>query len=368
MPIEVGIWRIDSEDVMRVASSKLVNETRLEDILEKDISILGLDVLLIIGRQVMTDFGKRIDLLAIDSQGELYAIELKRDRTPREIVAQLLDYGSWIRGLDLERISSLYAGSAAAIHGGFPDAFLERFGEVVPEALNEAHQLIIVASELDASTERIVSYLSDYGVPVNAVFFRYFKDGEREYLARSWLLDPLEAEGRARRANSGPRHKPVWNGQDFYVSFGPDPARTWEDAVKYGFVSGGGGKWYSQSLNALEPGHRVFVNVPKRGFVGVGSVLDTVVPVKDFRVEVGGQSVPILEAPLDAPAMGENATDPNTSEYVVRVKWLKTVPVSEAVWEPGMFANQNTACRLQGEKGEFTIARVSELFGLDDAA
>ena len=32
MPIEVGIWRIDSEDVMRVASSKLVNETRLEDI------------------------------------------------------------------------------------------------------------------------------------------------------------------------------------------------------------------------------------------------------------------------------------------------------------------------------------------------
>ena len=96
----------------------------------------------------MTDFGKRIDLLAIDSQGELYAIELKRDRTPREIVAQLLDYGSWIRGLDLERISSLYAGSAAAIHGGFPDAFLERFGEVVPEALNEAHQLIIVASGL----------------------------------------------------------------------------------------------------------------------------------------------------------------------------------------------------------------------------
>ena len=154
-----------------------------------------------------------------------------------------------------------------------------------------------------------------------------------------------------------------------FTSFWLDPARTWEDAVKYGSVSGGGGKWYSQSLNALEPGHRVFVNVPKRGFVGVGSVLDTVVPVKDFRVEVGGQSVPILEAPLDAPAMGENATDPNTSEYVDPRKWLKTVPVSEVVsGTVGMFANQNMACRLQGEKGEFTIARVSELFGLDDAA
>ena len=368
MPIEVGIWRIDSADVTRVASSKLANESRLEDILEQDISILGLDVLLIIGRQVMTDFGKRIDLLAVDSQGEIYAIELKRDRTPREIVAQLLDYGSWIRDLDLERLSELYARNAANGGTSFGDAFLERFGETVPETLNDGHQLIIVASELDASTERIVSYLTDYGVPVNAVFFRYFKDGEREYLARSWLLDPLEAEGRARRAGVGPKQKPVWNGQDFYVSFGVDQQRTWDDAVNYGFISGGGGKWYIQSLNALEPGHRVFVHIPKQGFVGVGEVVETVVPVKEFTVELDGQRIPILDAPLRAPAMGNRADDPEMSEYLVRVNWLKTVSESEAIWEQGMFANQNTACRLQGEKGEFTIVRVSEHFGLDETA
>lgn len=368
MPIEVGIWRIDSGDVARVASSKLGNEARLEDILEQDISILGLDVLLILGRQVMTDFGKRIDLLAVDSQGELYAIELKRDRTPREIVAQLLDYGSWMLSLDVERISELYARGSGNGGKSFSEAFLERFGETVPDALNESHQLIIVASELDASTERIVSYLTDFGVPVNAVFFRYFKDGEREYLARSWLLDPLEAEGRARRAVGAPKHKPIWNGQDFYVSFGVDEQRTWEDAVKYGFVSGGGGKWYTQSLNALQPGHRVFVNVPKHGFVGVGEVEETVVPVKEFIVDVNGETTPILEAPLKAPAMGNKADDPEMSEYVVRVKWLKTVPESAAIWEQGMFANQNTACRLQGEKGEFTIERISEHFGLDEAS
>jgi hypothetical protein len=367
MPIEVGIWRIDSADVTRVASSKLANEGRLEDILEQDISILGLDVLLIIGRQVMTDFGKRIDLLAVDSQGELYAIELKRDRTPREIVAQLLDYGSWIRGLDVERISDLYARGSANGGKTFSDAFLQRFGEAIPEGLNENHQLIIVASELDASTERIVSYLTDFGVPVNAVFFRYFKDSEREYLARSWLLDPLEAEGRARRASASPKHKPVWNGHDFYVSFGADEQRTWEDAVRYGFISGGGGKWYSQSLNALEPGHRVFVHIPKQGFVGVGEVEETVVPVREFTVEVEGKTMPILDAPLKASAMGANADDPELSEYVVRVKWLKVVPEGKAVWEQGMFANQNTACRLQGEKGEFTIERVGQHFGLDEA-
>ncbi|MBA2741049.1 MAG: DUF91 domain-containing protein [Actinobacteria bacterium] len=362
MPIEVGIWRVDGEDVTRVVSSKLGNEERLEDILEQDVSILGLDVLLIIGRQVTTDFGKRIDLFAVDSQGVLYAIELKRHRTPREIVAQLLDYGSWLRGLDLERISEMYARNN--VNESFSDAFVDHFGEAVPETLNESQQLIIVASELDASTERIVSYLTDFGVPINAVFFRYFKDGDREYLARSWLLDPVEAEGRARRA--GRKGKAAWNGQDFYVSFGVDQQRTWEDARRYGFISGGGGKWHSQSLNALEPGHRVFVNIPKVGFVGVGEVEETVVHVKDFTVNVDGSPTPILEAPLKATAMGAHADDPDLSEYVVAVKWLTTIPETQAIWEPGMFANQHTACRLQGEKGEFTIARVSERMGVDE--
>lgn len=45
-------------------------------------------MLLIIGRQVINSFGKRLDLLAMDSEGALYVIEVKRDRTPRQVVAQ----------------------------------------------------------------------------------------------------------------------------------------------------------------------------------------------------------------------------------------------------------------------------------------
>ena len=39
------------------------------------------------------------------------------------------------------------------------------------------------------ATERIVTYLTGFNVPVNVVFFRYFRDGDREHLARNWLLD-----------------------------------------------------------------------------------------------------------------------------------------------------------------------------------
>ena len=40
-----------------------------------------------------------IDLLAIDADGNLHVLELKRDKTPRDVVAQVLDYGSWVTTL-----------------------------------------------------------------------------------------------------------------------------------------------------------------------------------------------------------------------------------------------------------------------------
>lgn len=100
MAVEFGIWRVDDAPVA-VAATKLEDEARLETWLTQDISILGLDVL-VIGRQVTTAFGGIIDLLAIDREGELYVIELKRARTPREVVAQVLDYASWVGELVLQ--------------------------------------------------------------------------------------------------------------------------------------------------------------------------------------------------------------------------------------------------------------------------
>ena len=64
------------------------------------------------------------------------------------------------------------------------DAFQQRFHVPLPDALNDSHELVIVAASLDPSTERIVGYLAaEYGVHINALFSRVFKDEEREYLA-----------------------------------------------------------------------------------------------------------------------------------------------------------------------------------------
>ena len=92
MPVEMGIWRIDGKSPRRLAGATLPSEQALEDFLEQDPALLG-ERLLAVGRQVRTPHGKLIDLLAIDVEGNLHVLELKRDRTPREVVAQVLDLG-----------------------------------------------------------------------------------------------------------------------------------------------------------------------------------------------------------------------------------------------------------------------------------
>lgn len=368
MPIEVGIWRLGTAP-QKVNLSPIDSELMLEDALVKDLSILSSQIMLI-GRQVSTSYGKFIDLLAIDASGNLSIIELKKNRTPREVVAQLLDYASWVQDLSYEEIAAIYADKnpGKKLEEGFDDAF----GRSLPEQINQAHELIVVASELDSGTERIINYLSyNYSVPINAVFFRFFRDENRDYLARTWLIDPEEAERKVSKSNVKKGSEP-WNGRDFYISLGEGEHRNWEDCQKYGFISGGQGKWYSQTLKLLFIGSRIFVNIPKTGYVGVGIVKETAVPVREFKITkniensesaTGAEQIPILDAPLKAPQMNDNADDLDLCEYLVRVEWIKTLPRNKAYWEKGLFAIQHTACRLSSS---FTIEKLCQHFNLGD--
>jgi len=362
MPIEVGVWKL-GEKATRLATTKLAEEARLEDYIAGDASLVR-DDLWIVGRQVATDHGGFIDLLAMDPRGNLIVLELKRDRTPREVVAQVLDYASWVKHLgrfEIEGIFEAYRRKTG--HGAprqtFDEAFVERFGGQVPEVLNESHELIVVAASLDNSTERIIEYVGEYGVPVNAVFFRVFTDGDHSYLTRAWLQDPADAQTKTEEVQARQKGKEPWNGNDFYVSFG---GRDWEDAREFGFVSAGGGRWYSRTLEQLAPGNRIFVHIPGKGYAGVGEVVDAAVPIEHFQVVASdGSSMPISEAKLRSKGILKDLGNPEKTEVLVRVHWLRTVNEPEAIWEQGLFANQNTVCKL---RSKFTVERLSERFGL----
>ncbi|WP_127550624.1 endonuclease NucS domain-containing protein [Actinoplanes sp. OR16] len=355
MPMELGLWRVDGEPV-RLSPVGVPLEKTLEDLIERDPDILG-EPLMIIGRQVPTAHGKILDLLAVDGSGVLHAIELKRDRTPREATAQALDYGSWVRTLTHDDVLDLFA--LYRPESSFEQAFADRFGVAPPEEINTAHRLTIVASDMDPATERIISYLAGYQVPINVALFRYFRDGERAYLARTWLLPDVEGTDAVTPRRTGVRE--TWNGQDWYVAFGEESGiRSWADARTYGFVSAGGGEWYSRSLRALPIGGRIFVYIPKSGYVAVGMVAGEAATFDDAVLTVDGAPRKMTELTLKA-RYRHAAAGPDTDEYIVPVTWIKTVDA--AVWEKGLFANQNSACKL---RNRFTLETLARRFGLDD--
>jgi hypothetical protein len=353
MPVKFGLWRLDGESPQQVVPSVIPSEERLERVIEERLDILGLGNLFPIGRQVITDFGRWIDLLAIDERGDLYVVEFKRDRTPRDVVAQTLEYGFWAQNLSLESVRDLYAKQ----HQGddFDSAFTTHFNGDLPESINTDHYLVVVAGRIDTSTEQIVDYLRGYRVPINVLFFAYLQDDGREYLARSWLSDPeIEAAGGA----SGKKQSP-WSGLDFFVAVGENQHRSWDDMRRYGFGSAGHGEKYRKAMEKLFEGARAWAAIPKIGYVGVGEVTARAVAVGDFEVEVDGVTMPILKAPHETPDLGDEADDPERCEYMARVRWIDVRPRKQAVWEKGMFANQNVVAKL---RHPFTLQRLAEVF------
>lgn len=358
MPIHHAIWRV-GEQPAPLLPSRLASEQQLEDMIVRDPRILSSEWMLI-GRQEATSYSGRIDLLAIAPDASLVLIELKRDRTPREIVAQALDYASWVEQLTPDRIAQIFQ----RFSGGksLDAAFQERFGvELDEETLNQSHQIIIVAAELDPSTERIIGYLNARDIAINVVFFQVFEHGTDKLLSRAWLIDPGETQANVTSTASVKGDKAPWNGE-FYVSFGDETSRSWEDARRFGYISGGGGSWYSQTLKLLSPGDRVWVKIPKKGYVGVGTVLESVQPVKNFNVPTDNGEQPALAVLKHADKYRLTADDPERAEYFVRVRWLDTLPENRAVNEVGLFGNQNTVCQPTTPKWRHTVERLKPSF------
>lgn len=197
MPNKIRLWKVGSgQQPTEIISDEISLEEHLEDWLEHHISMLD-PGLLVIGRQVDA-FKGAIDLLCLDSAGDIVVVELKKGQTPREVTAQTLDYASWAQTLTYTRIQDIANGYFGKDSGTLEEKFQERFEvEALPETLNGGHRSIIVAESMDESTERIVEYLSNMSVPINVATIQHFTtDDGMELLAQVFLVEPEIAAAR----------------------------------------------------------------------------------------------------------------------------------------------------------------------------
>jgi hypothetical protein len=72
-----------------------------------------------------------------------------------------LDYASWVNDLSNDKVTTVANAYLESRGCGFLEqAFRQKFRIDVPEVLNESHSMLIVGSQIDPASERIIRYLS----------------------------------------------------------------------------------------------------------------------------------------------------------------------------------------------------------------
>jgi len=133
--------------------------------------------LLLIGRQVTTNLGTTIDLLALDRQGNVVVLELKRDRTPRDTLAQALEYASFAEGLDWNELESILCSYINDESVNLADYHRHYFELADHDAVsfNKDQRIVILGETISDQIRQTARFLREKGLRVTCLEFSFFE-------------------------------------------------------------------------------------------------------------------------------------------------------------------------------------------------
>ena len=372
-------FEVDGQSLSRLSRISLadaeIRERRdLQRLLRVQMAALVPDVLVI-----AEEFGdwedsrRRIDLLGLDRQANLVVIELKRGDTGVHMELQAVRYAAMVSTMTFDQAVAAYASHLGEPdleardrilgHLGWSDANDDEFAQDV--------RLVLLSEDYSRELTSSILWLNGKGLDITAFRVGAYKLGQRLLMEFQQIIPLKEAEDYQVKVRnkqlveqSARRAQVAWNGE-FYANYGGEH-RSWDDARKYGFISAGGGDWFSRTLKLLESGGRVWVNRPGMGYVGVAEVLGPPVPATEFKVETSQGSRPYLDVGNVSERLASHARQPDRMEYFVPVRWLKTVDERDAIRETGLFGNQNSAAKPTTPGWISTVNYLKDRFGVDE--
>ena len=196
MAMEIQSWQIVKGELVSIKSS-MVDEKRkekddLELWLKTNPEILGRDIV-IIGEQIYTKSGP-LDFLGIDNNGNTVVVELKRDKLPRDCLAQAIDYASDIASWDIEKLRETcmnYTGQS------LEDYLSEKLEdkEVDDIIFNQSVRILLVGFSIEEPLTRMIEWLSNtYSVSINAIILNYIKTNSGDELLSKTVIIPEEID------------------------------------------------------------------------------------------------------------------------------------------------------------------------------
>ncbi|NVM56147.1 MAG: hypothetical protein HWN66_20795 [Candidatus Helarchaeota archaeon] len=201
---------LSNAELIEAPKTKLNLEKHLEGWLEQSPCAIAQEPILIIGRRstaLLEDRNIFPDLLGLDKDGNIVIVELKKGKTPREVVAQLLEYASWANDLSDNEIHDI-ASQYFLSNTGYKDKSLrELFSDVfetdeIP-SLNSRLRMFIAAEQISPSISRVCRFLRmEHGVDVNCIEFSIYQTESGEILVSSQVVVGQEEVTRPKKTIS----------------------------------------------------------------------------------------------------------------------------------------------------------------------
>ncbi|MBI5948937.1 MAG: hypothetical protein HY875_12435 [Chloroflexi bacterium] len=132
-----------------------------------------------------TSFENLVDILAVDQKGDLVVIEIKRGQTPRDVIAQALEYCSDVETWDYQQLNARainYFRSKGLQYESLSGAFEEIFGvlpgEVDESRFNQQQRIFIVAEAIEQKVELTSRWLLRRGIDIACIQYECFRTAD----------------------------------------------------------------------------------------------------------------------------------------------------------------------------------------------
>lgn len=174
---DVPLFEIADDDLVpfrRVPAGPDHYERHIEELLWANLEALTGVELFPIRRQARVGSGLIADILALDTDGHVVVIEVKRD-VDRSQLAQSLEYAGWATHANLDQLASLYTAGAEAF---FSD-WMEFTGDSSPRLVASPPRLYMVARDIDPRTDAALDFLVGNGLPVTVLRVAMYEDQDK---------------------------------------------------------------------------------------------------------------------------------------------------------------------------------------------
>lgn len=220
------VYYITEDDLEQVPESSFDYEKRLEEQLVRShgAEIAGERFLYVSQQQYPSGDQTTFDLVAADADGNTVIMELKRGRSPREIVAQALDYASGLRETEYDQLAEWYRdfrqrhGIETPADNELSSAHAEYFELNEPlskREFNQEQRLLLLADEFNDKTLSVADFLREHDIDVICVVHQTFESEDGPHiLTTEAVRRPIHMEPTGVETSVGPGEPTTESGKN----------------------------------------------------------------------------------------------------------------------------------------------------------